>query len=191
MPFGVYLPAGKFRFGHLPGGHAVPVNLHAALRARRQGQQLRIFRDGEPVQHQRVAAVLPLEEQHMVFAIGHAVGEVKYLCAAFQQHGGFHPVDDDAQPIFIKRVDIFDKHAQNAPRDAKFHLRTDVDEERRVGVAVVDAPCVANRRVGRANQPFILIYLYVHSASSCQTFGIASMYAASALAISAASFART
>ena len=122
MPFGVYLPAGKFRFGHLPGGHAVPVNLHAALRARRQGQQLRIFRDGEPVQHQRVAAVLPLEEQHMVFAISHAVGEVNHLCAAFQQHGGFHPVDDDAQPIFIKRVDIFDKHAQDMPRDAEFHL---------------------------------------------------------------------
>ena len=69
VPFGVYLPAGKFRFGHLPGGHAVPVNLHAALRARRQGQQLRIFLDGEPMQHQRMAAILPFEEQHMVFAV--------------------------------------------------------------------------------------------------------------------------
>ena len=74
------------------------------------------------MQHQRVAAVLPLEEQHMVFAIGHAVGEVNHLRAAFQQYGGFHPVDDDAQPIFIKRVDIFDKHAQNMPRDAELHL---------------------------------------------------------------------
>ena len=104
----------------------------------------------------------------------------------------YERVDDEVWKAYL-RIDIvraYIKLNKYWKRD-NWSLYHGVDEERRVGVAVVDAPCVANRRVGRANQPFILIYLYVHSASSCQTFGIASMYAASALAISAASFART
>ena len=142
------------RLADLPGGDGIAIELDSARGQRRLGQQLRVLRDRQTVEHEGMTAVLPLEDQHIILPCPQHAGQVKGRVPALgQQHRVLLTVHDDAQPVLPAVVDVGQEHAQHPAGHPKADAGADVVEHRRLRVLVVDAAHVLEVLVGGADQP--------------------------------------
>ena len=132
----VELPGVLRHFADFPRRHTVAVELDAPIRACGRRQERRVLVNQQRVQRHFAAAVLPLEEHHVVLAVAEVVGEVDDVQRVpIQQHAELLAVDDHAEAVLPEVVCVRQHDAEVMPGHAEADVRRGKEKHRvsRVG----------------------------------------------------------
>ena len=139
----VKLPGVFGHFADFACRHTVTIELNAPIRARGRRQERRAFVNQQRVERHLVAAVLPLEEHHVVLAVAEVIRKVDDVQRVpVQQHAELFAVDDDAEAVLPEVVCVRQHDAEVMPGHAEADERGGKEKHRVLRVSKINAPGV-------------------------------------------------